>query len=276
MSNTLSEVDRAAASLRAASAGGFAALVGMLIKKHKAKYEADFAAKILNGPDKDGSSPLFHACFVGHTAVVEVLLGQPDIDPNQKNLKDVTPLRAALGNDNADAAELLLEYEPPEGKPEVDGSHKCHQNWNPLCHAAAGGYVYVVNLLLKRENITKPDPDGTSKESELDLQDGDGMTALYLAANGGHIRVVKSLLNAGAKIDAKSKGNLTPIYGAASAGHARIVEILLEKNAVTTLRSDEGDTALDAAVKGGHGAVAELLMEKGDTEPAATNTENTT
>jgi ankyrin repeat protein len=260
MSVTSPEVDRAAASLRAASAGGFAALVGMLIKKHKDKHKDDFVEKILNGPDKDGSSPLFHASFVGHASVVEVLLGQDGIDPNQKNLKDVTPLRAALGNDNADAAELLLEHENPEGVLQVDGSKEFHQNWNPLCHAAAGGYVYVVNLLLKRDKITKP--VGERTESELDLQNGDGMTALYLAANGGHTRVVKSLLKAGAKIDEKSKGNLTPLYGAASAGHARIVEILLEKDAAVDIRDDEGDTALDAAVKGGHGAVAELLMEK--------------
>ncbi|KAK3988897.1 putative ankyrin repeat domain-containing protein [Cladorrhinum sp. PSN332] len=254
-----SDVDRAAASLRAASAGGYAALVSMLIKKHQVKHPADFVDKILNGPDKDGASPLFHAAFVGHAEVIEVLLGQPSINPNLKNYKDVTPLRAGLGNDNPDAAELLLEHENPTGVLEVDGSKECHQNWNPLCHAAANGYIYVVNLLLKRDNIINPVAPAT--ESELDLQDGDGMTALYLAANGGHTRVVKSLLKAGAKIDEKSKGNLSPLYGAASAGHARIVEILLSRNAKTDIRNDEGDTALDAAVKGGHGAVAELLME---------------
>ncbi|KAK0716520.1 ankyrin repeat-containing domain protein [Apiosordaria backusii] len=252
------DVDRAAASLRAAAAGGFVALVRMLLKKHKAKYPEEFVDGILNGQDKDGASPLFHAAFVGHVEVVEVLLAQDGIEVNQKNGKDVTPLRAALGNDNPDAAELLLEHEEKDadgkdtGVLAVDGSKEFHQNWNPLCHASAGGYIYVVNLLLKRGNV---------KGEDLELKNGDGMTALYLAASGGHTRVVKSLLKAGANVNELSKGNLTPLYGAASGGHARIVEILLDNGAKQKHRSDEGDTALDAAVKGGHGAVAELLME---------------
>lgn len=339
------EIDRAAASLRAASVGGFAPLLRMLIKKHKAKFsENDFIKNILNGPDKDGNTSLYHAAFVGHVEVTEVLLGQKGIDPNRKNVKDVTPLRAGLGNDNAEAAELLLEHENDEGELEVDGSKAFHQNWNPLCHAAANGYIYVVNLLLRRDKITgvklplaqklaltnaaadaanavaaaadraaidakaaaDADPadtalataakeaadkntdakkaakeaadavgiakeaadkeaaaGGASKEPELDLQDGDGNTALFLACSGGHIRVVKSLLKAGANINVKSKGSVTPLYGAASNGHARIVEILLDwkTGPDITLRSDEGDNALEAAVKGGHNAVAELLME---------------
>ncbi|KAK4461464.1 putative ankyrin repeat domain-containing protein [Cladorrhinum samala] len=257
------EVERAAASLRAASVGGFAPLLRMLIKKHKAKFPDDFDEKILNGPDKDGNTSLYHAAFVGHVEVTEVLLGQPGIDPNKKNSKEVTPLRAGLGNDNPEAAELLLEHEDADGKLEVDGSKACHQNWNPLCHASANGYIHVVNLLLRRANITGPPDAAAAAGSELDLQDGDGNTALFLACSGGHVRVVKSLLKAGAGINVMSKGNLSPLYGAASAGHARVVEILLSHSEKPNhaLRSDEGDNALDAAVKGGHNAVAELLME---------------
>ncbi|KAK0665942.1 putative ankyrin repeat domain-containing protein [Cercophora samala] len=238
-------IDRAAASLRAASMGGFATLVELLLKKHKQSFPAEFEDRILNGQDKDGAGPLFHAAFVGHADVIEVLLAQQGIKVNLKNAKDWTPLRAALGNDNADAAELLVE------DANVIATKAFHVNWNPLCHASGAGYIHVVKLLLAKDGV----------KDEIDLQDGDGMTALYLASNNGHTRVVKSLLEAGAKLNQESKGYLMPLYGAASAGHARIVEILLGKGADASPRTHEGDSALDASVTGGHAAVAELLMD---------------
>lgn len=245
-------VDRAAQALRNAAAGGYVSLVELLLKKYMAKYPEKFIDRILNGADKDDASPLFHAAFVGHANVVEVLLAQEGINVNQKNGKDWTPLRAALGNDNADAAELLAEHTG------VKVTKKFHKNWNPLCHAAAAGYIHVVKLILERGD---KDPLNNIKV-ELDEVDGDGMTALYLAASGGHLRVVKCLLASGAKVNQDSKGYLMPLYGAAAAGHSRIVEILLQHQADPKARTLEGDSALDAAVKQGHTAAADLLMEQ--------------
>ncbi|KAK4222934.1 ankyrin repeat-containing domain protein [Podospora fimiseda] len=219
----------------------------MLIIKNRNKYPDHFVEKILNSRDNDGATPLFLAASIGATDTVEVLLGQPGINVNKKNDKDVTPLRAALGGDHAEPAELLLEYQKVFKKDDF-----FHQNWNPLCHAAGLGFVHV----------NKKSAERKKGERELDLGDGEGLTALYLAASGGHVRVVKSLIKAGADINCLSKGNLTPLYGASKQGHARIVEILLgEKGIHLDIRSDEGDNALDIAVTGGFDAVADLLME---------------
>lgn len=242
-------VERAAASLRAACSGGYTALVELLLKKYRALHAGEFRDKILNGQDKDGAGPLYLAAFVGHASVVEVLLAQEGIDPNLMNGKDWTPFRAALSNDNADAAELLAE----DDRVIVTTEH--HINWNPLCHAASAGYIHIVNLILGRDDANN------SVADELDLQDGEGLTALYSASANGHIRVVKSLLGAGASVGQESKGYLMPLYGAANAGHARIVELLLDRTADPTPRTHEGDSALDAAVKAGHAVVAELLMD---------------
>lgn len=244
--NTSDEaVDRAAASLRAASSGGFAPLVELLLKRHEKSFPDVFKDKILNGKDKDGAGPLFSAAFVGHADVIEVLLAQKGIDVNLKNTKDWTPLRAALSNDNELASELLVEEDA------VTATKEFHVNWNPLCHAAGVGYVHVVKSLLGKKGV----------KEEINLQDGDGMTALYLASTNGHTRVVKSLLKSGAKHNQESKGYLMPLYGAATSGHARIVEILLDAGADPSPRTHDGDSAMDAAVKGGHATVAELLMD---------------
>jgi hypothetical protein len=56
-------------------------------------------------------------------------------------------------------------------------------------------------------------------------------TALMLAADGGHVEVVRWLLNAGASVDATNSGGLTALMLAARAGSLAAVRLLLEFNA---------------------------------------------
>lgn len=286
--NDEKKLERAATSLRSAAAGGFVTLVELLLDKHRPKGGASdpektrYRDKFLNGKDKDGNTPLYHAAFAGHTLVVEALLNEEGIDVNIKNERDWTPLRAALGTDNAEAAELIADEQT------VDGTKRFHKNWNPLCHAASNNHIHVVKLLLEKSGVStdvpapSPEPVMTDeerkkaekeREKEIDQQDGDGMTALYLAASKGHLRVVKALLKKNASVTAESKGYLMPLYGAALGGHARIVRYLLQQpNIERAPKTFEGETPLDAAVKGGHTKVAELLMDAIENAPSTDST----
>jgi ankyrin repeat protein len=59
--------------------------------------------------------------------------------------------------------------------------------------------------------------------------DGNGQTALYWAAKGGHPAVMQLLLENGADIEAKNSKGWTPLHSAAGRGNEAVVYLLLEK-----------------------------------------------
>jgi len=88
----------------------------------------------------------------------------------------------------------------------------------PLCVAAFKGSGMIVEEMLKQPNI------------RVNIKGKHGRTALYLAAEGGHIFIVKLLLQH-PDIDVNSRngpGGATALMGASRRGHSRIVELLLQ------------------------------------------------
>ena len=122
-----------------------------------------------------------------------------------------------------------------------------------LLDATKRGDVAAVRLLLK---------DG----ADPNLAQGDGLTALHVAAEEGYLEIVELLLGAGAKIEAKTRiGEYTPLHLAGGAGQARVVRALLkaggDPGAVTTTT---GATPLHLAAKAMNGEDAvEALLEGG-------------
>ena len=95
---------------------------------------------------------------------------------------------------------------------------------------------------------------------------GDGLTALHVAAQEGHVEIVRLLLDAGATVDAKSRiGDYTPLHLANQGAHTSVARALVEAGAdVSAPTSTSGVTALHLAaqVVGGQGAV-KMLLESG-------------
>ena len=86
------------------------------------------------------------------------------------------------------------------------------------------------------------------------------VTALHSAvADGGHARIARALVEAGADVNAKQRHGWTPLHGAAHSGDVELVELLLGRGADPDAKHQEGKTALDLARENGHAAVAELL-----------------
>ena len=119
----------------------------------------------------------------------------------------------------------------------------------PLLDAIKQGDVAVVRSLLQEG----ADPNAAQ---------GDGLSALHLAAQDGRLDIAELLLSAGAEVDAKTKiGDYTPLHVAAGAARLSVVQALLaagaNPGAVTTTT---GVTPLHLAAKalGGERAVREL------------------
>ena len=124
-----------------------------------------------------------------------------------------------------------------------------------LLSAARDGQLEVVRTLLE-------------EGADVNAARGDGLTALHLAAEGGHRAVAQALVAAGAAVDAGTRiGGYTSLHVAARAGHGAVVLSLLEAGADPNARTtNTGVTALHlaAAATGGRSAVAALLDHGAD------------
>jgi len=88
-----------------------------------------------------------------------------------------------------------------------------------LLEAIRDGDVATVRSLLQEE----ADPNAAQ---------GDGLSALHLASQGGSLDIAELLLSAGAEVDAKTKiGAYTPLHVAAGAARLSIVQALLAAGA---------------------------------------------
>lgn len=58
-----------------------------------------------------------------------------------------------------------------------------------------------------------------------------GTTALFFAAQGGHISIVTELLSHGADIDLPSYEGVTPLFVACQCNHLNVVRELEQRNA---------------------------------------------
>ena len=103
-----------------------------------------------------------------------------------------------------------------------------------------------------------------------------------LAAVSGHSRIVKMLLNKGAKVSIADIGGFNALHLAAGRGHLGVVNLLVAAGSnLEATTSDDGDgnigfTALHAAAEAGRLGVVNLLVDSGSNLEAATSDDGST
>ncbi|XP_033101464.1 ankyrin repeat domain-containing protein 17-like [Anneissia japonica] len=88
-------------------------------------------------------------------------------------------------------------------------------------------------------------------------------TPLMEAASGGHVDVVRLLIEYGAHVNSKSQTGNTALMYACSGGHEDVVQVLLEHGANIEDHNENGHTPLMEAASCGHVEVARLLLIRG-------------
>jgi ankyrin repeat protein len=95
--------------------------------------------------------------------------------------------------------------------------------------------------------------------SRVHVRNWAGEQPVHQAAKGGHVEVLRFLLDSRAEVNARTRAGVTPLHFAAAMGHLEAVRFLLERGADESLEDRFGVTALDGAEEGGHLELVELL-----------------
>ena len=132
----------------------------------------------------------------------------------------------------------------------------------PLLAAAKNGHAEVVNVLLE-DNCVDIEQTGTVNSNEQTIE---GATAMWCAANAGHLDVVKVLVKHKADVNHTTRSNSTPLRAACFDGHLDVVKYLMENGADITITSKFIDlnSCIQIASGNGHRHVVEYLLQKGE------------
>lgn len=208
----------------------------------------------VNDKDELGRTALHWACRRGHLEIVEVLLryeANTEVkEPVQKRFQfnsvpllpfGNTPLQLAMAYKKIDIVEFLLEHGAEVEKISEGGT----AFW-----AVLNNFIGVMEILLNR---------GVGVNSPLQQQD-EGVCALHLAVEVGHLELCEMLLDSGANINQSGPGMWTPLHCAAHNGHLDILRLLLSRGAFVDIKNNAfnksalkdciGMTPLHAAVWG--------------------------
>ena len=122
-------------------------------------------------------------------------------------------------------------------------------NLNPYDYLLDQYYTNVVNRNLIRQVIDGGGNNNLANiVNNMNLQNINGDTALFYAAEYNHVNVVSQLIKAGADVNLQDIHKETALMCASYKGHKEIVSKLLKANAKLNLKDDEGRTALIDAI----------------------------
>ncbi|GJQ66144.1 putative ankyrin repeat protein [Trypoxylus dichotomus] len=129
----------------------------------------------------------------------------------------------------------------------------------PLIVASRCGHEKVVKILIS--NFTP-----NLEEEGIVKFDGyviEGASALWCAAGGGHLNIVKLLVKAGADVNHPTRTNSTPLRAACFDGRLDIVKYLTDHYADIHIANKYNNTCLMIAAYKGHLDVVSFLLENG-------------
>jgi ankyrin repeat protein len=99
--------------------------------------------------------------------------------------------------------------------------------------------------------------------TERQAQDKDGRTALHMAAQSGSLEAIRVLLDRGADIQAQDKDGRTALHMAVQSGSFKAIQMLLDHSANIQAQDKNGRTALHVAAQSGSLEAIRVLLDHG-------------
>lgn len=206
------------------------------------------------------ATPLLLAASGGHKIVVEVLIAH-GASASDEDADGMTVLHLAAKFGHVDVLEVLRGKVPWSMASVKTGLSALHV-------AAQYGQIEVVReMLLKVSGTIKSESPAMMDNAEKAGSKPDYcFTPLHLAAQSGHVGVVRILLNSpGVRVDSATavQGSI-PLHLAAENGHSEVVSILLSKSTLQLHVKDKmGRTAMHLAATNGHRELISQLIGQG-------------
>ena len=209
-------------------------------------------------------------------AMTQTMEADGAADPDPEML-----LEAVNDGDLATAINLIV-------KNGTDVDSTAEDGYTALMRGSAFGEVQCVEALIKlKADVNHVAEDGTTAliiaafqndsdvtralcqfgKEDLNIAQpmlGNNANALYLAAQEGHVGILKEILAtpggvAPEVLNAQVKGGISATYIAAYEGHAEILEALVKAKSDMNLRSDQGATPLFVALQNHHYTVLIIM-----------------
>jgi len=243
------------ANVNAKNTYGSSALMWSVTDAKKVRLLLDHGADV-NVTARSGRTALIIASFANPSSEVVRMLLAKGANVAVMDQRKVTPLNAAtFGNDTATVRFLL------DASADINTADT-FIGLTPLINASGNRNLEAVKLLLaKGANV-----NAVSKTEDLPrIQTGivqfGGWTSLLMAVPFGPPELVRTLMDAGAKVNVQDYRGFSPLMLAATTDHANpeIVRLLLAHNADTKPKTREGETVSEWAIKFGDAAVMREL-----------------
>ncbi|XP_069113972.1 ankyrin repeat and SAM domain-containing protein 6-like [Argopecten irradians] len=204
---------------------------------------------------------LLSACEHGDIPSVQALMDEGQ-DVDSTDADETTPLQVAAANGHDHIVRLLLMRGAALDRRNVYG-------WTPLMQASRHGHANVVATLLQQ------------RQADTNAKNRLGASSLTLAARGGHLQVVRLLVDFGSDLNASGNSasgecEFTPLLAAAQHGHDAVLRFILDRGSDVNYRTPStGQSALMLAALNGHMKTAQILVERG-CDPNVVNVDNKT
>lgn len=221
----------------------------------------------LHGCDKDGKNLLHTAVTTMRTDIIDYLSNK--INPNQADIKGITPLHLAIACNNMDIIKLLINKNADINLPDKLGDTPLHKALNNIEIAKylldAGANPNVRNCfgiaplhicykeapfleLFKQFNV------------DFNIKDGACRTILHYAAEENNLQQIKQFISLGLDVNATDEYNQSPIF---LTKNPETLDLLFKNSANPNIQDIYGNSVLHKAAQNKDRNLYDLLINYG-------------
>ncbi|TMS39258.1 hypothetical protein L596_005811 [Steinernema carpocapsae] len=199
--------------------------------------------------DNFNYTPLHYAALKDNVKEARELIEKGHADVNANDMHSYSPLHLAAIHGAENVAKLLIFHHARL----IDIDDRKN---TPLHLASRTGESEVVRIIL--DKIEEKD-----RQKYIEQPNSEDNSALHLATNGGHLKVVEEIFQTGVDINVNvaRKDKVTLLHLAAGKGSLQLCQTLIGKGANVTAMDAGRKTPLHYAAENNHCQIIELLLE---------------